>query len=603
MNISLSGTWRGTPDPKQIGVKSNWYCNTFDSSSWEEIQIPSCWNTIPRYERYEGIFWFATDFDIPELDNSPDTEYLLRFNAVNYLCRIWVNECELSSHEGGYLPFEVPIPAKALIKNGNHLVVMVENFRSKQRIPGELFDWFNYGGIVRDVWLVARTKRHFKSVRVNTEINADQSATITVDYKCKEPFHFIWTVSFNEEPILSGIEESEINNGRLSFNLKNAHLWSPDDPALYKLALIPSPDETAEPYSVKFGVRDINISGTRIVLNGKPIKLKGVSLHEELVPYGRTIPRELRFKDVADIKSLGFNSLRTAHYSHDEALIEAADEIGLLVLEEIPVYWYIDYKDESVYEKAEEMIRTLIERDFNHPSVIMWSVGNEVPVEDEDCDLFIRRLMAEARSIDPTRLVSYVSSRFIIDKTREASDVCCLNCYIGWYFGDEKDLFGLLSASRETAPGKPWMITEFGACAKHGFKSSKLRSKYSEDRQAEFLEHYIRTINSMDWISGWFIWIYRDFRSPIRTNKYQSGFNRKGIVDESLNKKLICDKLPEILDGRKRLDYSLAINLLKPGLKNLEEFAWKHVQPMVNKKAKSDYDSYFSGIRDKKDGQ
>jgi beta-glucuronidase len=606
MEITLSGTWRGRADPGQAGMKSGWF--EMEQSSrvadgWEAIQVPSCWNTIPKYERYEGIFWYAADFDLPPVQN-PETageiEYTLKFNAVNYLCLVWVNGTEIGRHEGGYLPFELTVPGEIIRPVQNRIVVMADNFRSPQRIPGELFDWFNYGGIVRDVSLIARTPRHFKSIRIMTKINADGSAAVSVDYSQKQAFHFIWTAGADDESIISGIVESNAPDGKFDFTIQDAKHWSPDNPVLYKLDLIPSPDETAEAHSVRFGIREISISGIRIFLNGKPVKLKGVSLHEELTPYGRTIPREERFRDARDIKNLGFNALRTAHYSHDEALIDAADEIGLFVIEEIPVYWNIDFKNEAVYEKAEGMIKDLIARDFNHPSVIMWSVGNEVPVEDEACDLFIQRLMAEARARDSSRIVSYVSSRFLTDETRKASDVCCINCYLGWYFGDEKDLSGLLTAARESAPEKPWLLTEFGACAKHGFRSLGRRAKYSEDRQAEFLEHYIRTINSLDWISGWFIWIYRDFRSPMRTNKYQAGFNRKGIVSESREQKLIFEKIPALLNGKTRLKGTAKFKLFAPALKRLEEFLWRFAQPAAAKKSKSDYDAYFSGIRGKK---
>ncbi|MFA6447902.1 MAG: glycoside hydrolase family 2 TIM barrel-domain containing protein [bacterium] len=600
MNILLSGEWRGRPDPKQTGLNQEWFrVNNSgpDIPEWKSVDVPSCWNADPRYERYEGIFWYATDFDLP---GEADSEIAIRFLAVNYLCRAWVNGREIGIHEGGYLPFEFNVPNERLLPGGNRLVVMAENFRSSRRIPGALFDWFNYGGIVRDVELLIRSPFRFKDARVRTSILSDGGAEITVNYQQIQTFPFSWLVTEcgePDKPIASGVIESHALDGSFEIIIPNAKLWSPETPSLYMLELKPAPGVNAENHSVRFGVREIRTFGPRIIFNGKPIKLKGDSLHEELMPYGRSIPREERFRDARDIKKLGFNALRTAHYTHDEALLDAADEIGLLVLEEIPVYWDIDYESRSVYEKAESMLRDMIARDFNHPSVIQWSVGNEVPVENEACDLFIQRLLAEARSLDETRLVTYVSSRFLIDETRKASDVCCVNCYLGWYFGDEKELAGLLTATRETAPDKPWLVTEFGACARSGFRSPKRRSKYSENRQAEFLAHYIRTINGLDWISGWFIWIYRDFKSPMRNHKYQQGFNRKGIVGVEREQKLICEMLPSLLDEKILPKSESIMKFLAPAFKKLEEFAWRFAQPMIARAAKKEYDDFFTGIK------
>jgi beta-glucuronidase len=594
MKAILSGEWRGRPDPDAAGEASQWYlpANSNSGGAWETTNVPSCWNCTPGYERYEGMFWYSTDFDLPANSPEQETETVLRFLAVNYACRVWVNGHEIGSHEGGYLPFEFTVPADVLTWS-NRLVVRVDNIRSSKRIPGVVFDWYNYGGIVRDVQLICRSPKHFRHVQVRTALPENGVSSVTVGYAQTEPFAFRWIVESEGRTMAEGILDSATLAAEFSIEINEAKIWSPDTPNLYVLRLIPIPENAATGREVTFGIREIRVSGMRIYLNGVPIKFCGVSLHEELLPYGRAIPAEERFQDVKDIKALGFNAIRTAHYTHDEALIEAADRIGLLVFEEIPVYWEIDYSDPAVFDLAERMLRDMVDRDVNHPSVVLWSVGNEVPVDRPDCDHFIRRSMDIVRALDPTRIVTYVSCRYLIDKTRRASDACCLNSYVGWYYGQDEDLASYLLSARTTAPDKPWIITEFGACAQHGFSDSLSKAKYSEVRQEEFLIHYIRTINSMDWISGWFIWIYRDFRSPLRTHPRQQGFNRKGIVSEKREPKKICAHFPELLEEKLERTPGSPAPLFAAALSSLERLAYRTAMPWLGRGQRRALDSFY----------
>ncbi len=594
MIYSLNGKWLAKPDPGKKGEREKWFDTLpADTSTcdWEETDVPGCWNNSSDYFRYEGTFWYMKDFRAPTKQRECDVIKVIRFFAVNYLCKAWLNGVPLGTHEGGWLPFEYIIPEDVLALE-NRLVVMVDNERSPKRIPGELCDWFNYGGIVRDVQLHYRSPRHFRDVKVKTDLECGE-AVITVSIFQHEVFDFAWEIEFEGAAVAGGVFSPRAVTDGFEIRIKNPSLWTPDAPNLYFLKLSPAPEAEATGYEVRFGIRTIRVSGHWILLNGEKIKLKGVSLHEELLPYGRSIPRAERFRDVRDIKSLGFNALRTAHYTHDEALVDAADEIGLLVLEEIPVYWSIDYADGAVYDRAAAMVRDMIDRDYNHPSVILWSVGNEVPVENPDCACFMRRLMEETRRQDDTRIVTYVSSRFALDETRRASDVACLNCYVGWYFGDERMLPEILDITRTTAPDKPWIITEFGAGAKAGFLSP-FRKRFSENRQARLLEYYIKTLNSLDWMAGWFIWIYRDFRSPLRMNKHQHGFNRKGLVSEKREQKKICARFPALLVETVDVRKAVAPKLKAKILRFIEEVAMEYALDMIMSSQRKKYDDFYS---------
>lgn len=628
MIVSLSGTWRSRADPEARGEREQWFeagASAPDAPGWASCAVPSCWNSDPRFERYEGAFWYATDFSLPQDLEPWRTRAALRFNAVNYFCRVWVNGAESGTHEGGFLPFEIPLDAAAL-QSVNRLVVMAENRREDTRIPGRVCDWYNYGGIVRDVLLIAESPRRFESVRIVAAPDGQGGADIRAAWTQQEPFPFSWAVTRKDRILAQAAVTPDAPAGEIRITLPAAEYWSPDKPALYELRLDPEPLARAEPFSTAFGIRSIEIQGSRILLNGQPIKMQGVSLHEEQVPHGRAMPEPLREDDVRAIKSLGFNALRTAHYTHDEALLHAADRAGLLVLEEIPVYWEIAYSSSRTYALAESMLNAMIARDFNHPSVILWSVGNEVPVEREDCSRFITKLMSAARALDPTRIVTYASCRFLIDDTTRANaDVACINCYLGWYMGRIRDMDEVMQLAHRTAPDKPWIMTEFGAGAlagnttrfltrmaengtesyksvfRHGLEKLSLASdldlappKFTEEFQEKFLAHYIRALNGMDWVAGWFIWIYRDFRSPLRTNIYQKGFNRKGIVSETNARKTICFRLPELL-GESAPPQPVAHADAKFAVfKALERVAYAVVQPILARAQRKMYDEYYT---------
>ncbi|MFX0106001.1 MAG: glycoside hydrolase family 2 TIM barrel-domain containing protein [Candidatus Hodarchaeota archaeon] len=362
--------------------------------------------------------------------------------------------------------------------------------------------------------------------------------------------------SFKTDILYEGTVYKSSGKGIIKLTINNPKLWSPNTPNLYYLKIFDnsSKQEHSLIFDAYFGIRQIEINGIHLYLNKEKIYLKGASLHEEYMPYGRTILYENRREDIENFKSLGFNAIRTAHYSHDEDLIDIADKLGILILEEIPVYWSCDYKNPYTYNQAANMLRELIWRDINHPSVIWWSVGNEVPLHQRACSKFIKSLISLAREIDNSRIVTVVSRKLIPDLTRISTDVATINSYFGWYFGHEKMINLVMDLIRTPIFNKPWIYTEFGAGAKYGFHTNKKNPlKYSEEKQLQLIDYTIRTINSKDFFAGWFIWIYRDFRSPKRQNKFQQGYNRKGIVSGEKNeKKLIYYRIPKIINVKRK---------------------------------------------------
>ena len=292
---------------------------------------------------------------------------------------------------------------------------------------------------------------------------------------------------------------------RINFmeDIQNPIFWDLDNPALYEIELFLN--GTQDVFRTTFGIRGIKTEGTNIYLNGKPIKLRGVALHEEQVPYGRTYPEEMRRKEILHIKELGFNTIRSSHYSHDEVMLKIADEEGILIFEEIPLYWDCTFGDRHTQVLGLKMLKTLIQRDYNHPSVIVWSIGNEIPVEQPACVALVRNYLKFVKNMDPTRLVTYVTARFWNDTLRKETDILCQNEYIGWYYGRLSMLNMILESLYPIAPDKPWFISEFGAGADYYADEKTRGDKFSMEYQYYFLKKSIETFNAKPWITGWSI--------------------------------------------------------------------------------------------------
>ncbi|MFW9900140.1 MAG: glycoside hydrolase family 2 protein [Candidatus Thorarchaeota archaeon] len=556
--VSLNGKWKCISDYQNIGIKNKWYDQEhyeLDEKNLTDIEIPKSFNVLDEFENFEGIVWHFYQFKMSEVLDLSKFDYQIRFKGANYNSKVWLNEKFLGQHNGGFTPFTFNING-IITEKDNYLVVRIDNRRKKDQVPAISFDWFNWGGIYRDVGILILDKNRLENVFIKTSLITKQKSKVEVSYHIKGEVSIKWQIleKTNSNTLYNGTVLESSAKGVFNIVINNPQLWSPENPNLYYLEIYDSLHNDVLIFETHFGIRQIEISGIDLILNKEKIFLKGASLHEEYMPYGRTIPYEKRREDILNFKALGFNAMRTAHYSHDEDLMDIADKEGILILEEIPVYWTIDYKNSKTYEVAANMLKELIWRDINHPSVIWWSVGNEVPLHKKSCSKFIKSLMKLAKEIDNTRLVTVVSRKLIPDLTRRTVDITTINTYFGWYFGHERMISFILDLIRTPVINKPWIYTEFGAGAKYGFHADwNKQVKFSEEKQLQVLDYTIRTINSKDYFAGWFIWIYRDFRAPQRLNKYQQGYNRKGIVSgENNEKKLITYRFPKILNERRR---------------------------------------------------
>lgn len=564
--ISLNGTWNYIIDPYETGYydyrfkerKENdggAYWNKFEiknKNDWFEhgfkepynIKVPGDWNSQDRqFLYYEGTVWYQREFDKPDIVSHK--EVYLYFGAINYDAQVYLNGKKLGTHKGGFTPFNFKIPEEILKQKGNNLVVKVDNKRHSDEIPTVNTDWWNYGGITRDVKLVIVPENFISQY----SIQLDQKQDINVAQK-KKKFILSGWVKLNrkvtdnkvtvEIPELKVKEHFTINGDSLYFNFeaKKISLWDTNNPKLYNVKL----GLNEESITDKIGFRKIEVSGKKIILNGKQLFLRGICIHEEIPQDVRRATNEKDSKQLLGwAKELNVNMVRLAHYPHNESMVRLADSLGILVWSEIPVYWTIDFKNPEVLKKAKKQLDEMIIRDRNRASIIVWSVGNETPVSVVRTD-FMSALVKRAKQWDNTRMISAALEvhynkgvNRIDDPLGEYTDIVSVNEYLGWYAGLPSDC---QTAKWETVYDKPLFISETGAEAKGGFHADKL-TRFTEEYQEWYYEEQIKMLKRMpDNYSGISPWILVDFRSPKRNNPdYQEGWNTKGLIDNKGNKK------------------------------------------------------------------
>lgn len=560
--VSLNGPWHyliDQPPGRELydekgNIRDNGYAlNThpnissgphnaeYDFATAPTLKVPDDWNTQdPVLFRFEGVIWYQRDFDFQPAQSS---RTFFHVGAANYRSVVWINGKRLCTHEGGFTPFDCD--ATSLLKPGsNFAVIAVDSTRHQDDIPTLNYDWFNYGGITRDVSLVTVPQEFIDDYDVHlkreTSFSAASADTLT-GYVHVEGAGAGKTVSIKIPEAGVSTTSTTDADGRAAFEVKanRLQLWSPQSPKLYKVDLQSGSDSLTD----DIGFRDIRVDGTRILLNGNAIILQGANMHAEApVRGGRTITDE-DVKNTFDmLHQIHANFVRLAHYPHDERMEREADREGIMVWSEIPLWQRISFSKQEVYDKAVVMLNEMIRRDRNKASVIMWSVSNETP-NTPDRTKFLTNLANEARRLDPTRLITSaligprVSEDQVVqnDPLMDALDVVGQNEYIGWYEGTAED------ADRKTwsLPQKPFIMSEFGAEAKFG-NHGGIHDRWTEEQQLNVMQHQFAMIKRIPQMRGLTPWVLMDFRSTTRNiPKLQDGYNRKGLFSEKMEKKLV----------------------------------------------------------------
>jgi beta-glucuronidase len=555
---SLNGRWNIIVDPYENGLydyrhqpkahgyfadakpasKSDLVEYDFDRSP--TLDVPGDWNTQrPELLYYEGTIWYRRRFDWAP--GGGGARAFLQFGAAAQRATVWLNGQRLGDHEGAFTPFAFEVTGRLRAKD-NSLVVKVDNTRRPEAIPTVNTDWWNYGGLTRDVRLVETPPVFVRSARVQLDPRAapgDASARVEADVVldgARGPTEVI--VEIPEAHARQTVSSDAAGRAHLSFTAALAR-WSPEAPRLYDVTVGAGGDRVQD----RVGFRTIATRGTDILLNGRPVFLRGIAIHEEALGRGgRATTRADAEALLGLARELGCNFVRLAHYPHNDEMTRAADRLGLMVWSEIPVYWTIAWDDPATLGNARQQLAEEIARDGNRASVVLWSVANETPVT-EARTRFLRRLVADARAADPTRLLTaalehrYVDDRTVVidDPLGAALDVVGLNEYVGWYDGlpDKCDRLTWRSAHE-----KPIIVSELGADAKAGLHGDA-RTRFTEEYQADLYRHQLAMLRAIPGLRGLSPWILVDFRSPRRPLPgVQDGWNRKGLVANDGTKKL-----------------------------------------------------------------
>jgi beta-glucuronidase len=548
-SISLNGPWHIIVDPYRGGWGSrsdipgvNGYAANkhykpgsplleYDFAKSPVLQVPGAWNTQRKdLLYYEGLLWYERNFTFHP---KPHSRVFLHIGAANYAAHLFVNDTHICDHEGGFTPFDCEI-THAVKPGSNFVVIAVDNRRSADRVPGIKTDWWNYGGLTRDVSLVEVPEAFIDDESLH--LNADGSIA---GYAHVEGAALGTKVGLAIPELHESLHATTDADGRadFSFQPKDLERWSPEHPRLYHVVFSTGVDRLAD----DVGFRTVAVRGDEILLNGKPIFLRGVSIQNDAPFRGGPARSE---EDAATLlgwcKELHCNVARLVHFPHDERQTRLADKLGILVWSEIPVYWDIDWIDPHTLAVARQQLHEMIRRDRGRASVILWSMSNETPDKPERT-AFIEKLAAQARKEDPTRLITSAFAASIHNKTAvlddplmKSLDVIGYNEYVGWYLDTPQSA---PSYHFEDPLHKPVIMSEFGGGAKAGMHGSATE-RFTEEYQAAIYRNQFLMLREIPFLRGLSPWVLMDFRSPMRQLPgIQDDYNRKGLVSDTGEKK------------------------------------------------------------------
>lgn len=576
-SVSLSGEWRFAADPDGIGDVEGWVEPGFDDSSWVVVNVPHTWNVMADYADYEGVTWYRRTFALPV--EAEDAHLRLCLDAVFYLARVWLNGEYLGEHEGGYTPFEFDVSGIAEPGAENVIAVQVDNVRATDRIKATLsppwsFDWWNYGGIVRDVSLEV-TSRAFiarqQVVAVPHLVGVDQADTVTVTTTVT-----IKTVSTESlegtlaadvlddatgQPVLTSRPTAPVSllpgqsaEVQLKATASAPKLWHFDHPNLYRwsASLLATDGQALHTDEVTFGVRLVELKDAQFYSNGEPVRLVGLTRHADSPEHGLAETATVMAADYDDLKRLNMVLSRPVHYPQAEFILDYCDRNGILLIPEVPA-WQLNaaqMADPDMLELAQQQLREMIAADFNHPSVWAWSVGNEFDSTSTAGHEYVQEMIDLAKSLDPTRPVGFASNRLNRRPKGDATDLAdfvLMNQYFGTWVGPKRGLGRALDWIHQTWPDRVVIISEYGF-EPHwnvlwGLASNSLDASYyyfipedvpsdSEEADAQrrqVMVEQMEVFRTKPFIAGAIFWTYQDYRTP-------TGF-MMGVVDAERNRR------------------------------------------------------------------
>jgi len=549
--LDLSGVWDFTADPEDAGLEEEWYDHFPQGPA--RLWVPGVWNTHLPYSHYEGVGWYRCSFELP-----PCCGARICFAAVTHQANVWLDGEPLGDHYGGYTPFSFLVCSP---RSGRHeLVVRVDNTHDDcTTVPSTRLDWFRYGGIPRPVWIeLLQCDVYIESLRVLPVLVGKQAALsiraelVSLADRTRDSS---WTLYLDDVPLRSDTVEVERGSSAiLMFGqpIGEVPVWTPQAPHLHQVRLALEADDLIE----RTGFREIAIRGSEVLLNGEPLRLHGVNRHEDHPDWGCALPEQVMMRDLQLIKALGANAVRGAHYPNDQRFLDLCDEMGLLFIEEIPL-WGFDADQLAstiISDRAAAMAWAMVERDVSHPCIWAWSVLNECATDTLIGRSVVERLVETVRDLDHTRPVTYATDRGPRDRCTDLVDLVCINAYPGWYVQDA-DWPTILRRMRGVIGEKPIVISEFGAGAVYGYRTVEQGVMWSEEYQADVLADAMSCFLRDPSLSGFFVWQFCDTRSDrgadgSRALRRPREYNNKGLLNEYRQPKLAYYRAQQLLNGQ-----------------------------------------------------
>ena len=560
--FSLNGKWNYIIDPYETGYYDYRY-QPYDESpnpgngafyldrkqtdktelieySFEKsptLWVPGDWNSQDnKLLYYEGTIWYRRLFNFTKTSNN--NRVFVHFGASNYESDVYLNGKKLGKHIGGFTPFNYEI-TNFLKEKDNSLVVKVDNKRKREAVPTLNTDWWNYGGITRDVNLIEVSNTFIQDYLVQMKRGTENEIVGFVQLNGTVLLQTV-KISIPELKISTSIKTDSTGKATFSFKPNKIERWNPEKPKLYQIEITCNENKITD----KIGFRTIETRGTEILLNGKSIFLRGICIHEEnALRGGRAYSDQDAQMLLNSVKELNCNYVRLAHYPHNENMIRKADEMGILVWEEDPVYWTIQWENPQTLANATQQLTDVISRDKNRACVIIWSMANETPVSEARTN-FLKKLAEHARSLDNSRLISAAlethgsptnsNERIVEDPFADYVDIVNFNEYVGWYDGLPEKCDKIIWTIKYN---KPVMISEFGGGALQGLHGD-IQTRWTEEYQEDLYSHTLNMLSKIPQFRGVTPWILYDFRSPKRVlPNIQDGWNRKGVIGQNGTKK------------------------------------------------------------------
>ena len=611
---SLNGKWHYIIDPMNNGLPEESFFGGFpqnklpseglelieyDFESAKVMEIPGAWNAHEKNLLfYRGPIWFYKKFNHESSNNNLTHLYI---GASNFTTKVFLNGKIVGSFEGGYTSFNFDV-TEHLVDGNNVLIIHVDNTLSKDSVPTKKTDWWPYGGILGDVFLISTPKKFIQNAYL--QLSDLDKKELLFKAQLNVPVMTNVNLSIPELNIYKEFLTNDSGFIEQKFNVDDLRLWDTSNPKLYSVIVKSGNDKISD----QIGFREIDVIGNKIFLNGEEIKLRGISMHAEPIDEDGFAFSRKHFKELLNYaESLNTNFVRAAHYPYTRHLAKLCDELGILLWEEIPVYWNINWTNPKTQASAKSMLSQLIKRDWNRASIVIWSLGNETPYSLERMNFMISQ-KETAISLDSTRLISAallsgnaeqfrslvyflameglkhdfvapeekaifkgITSQMqslygdqenfsinINDPLAEHLDIIAYNEYFGWYYTSflvdqigvrestlRKLMFEIMPSIKiRSELNKPIHISEFGAGAKLNYANKD--KIWSEEYQNKVYEHQLAMLKNNSQVQGISPWILKDFRSMMRPlADVQDFYNRKGLVDERGRKKQAFNTLAE----------------------------------------------------------